>query len=135
MKVLNIATLLALLNVVDHSSSSSVLATTTKTSDEYETQYETIPKQLEDDVVVVAPLPTLLRGAKKAVYQFLSDGVSDSEELSCSDIGQECNNDEDCCGDDTYCETNNHGQKACLFIFNPPDPPRVDPPDHVVSGI
>ena len=89
---LNIATLIALLTVVDHSSS-HVLATT-KTS-----EYETTPKQeQEGDVVVVAPLlPTLLRGAKKAVYQFLSDG--DSEELSCGDLDDDCESNDDCCGD------------------------------------
>ena len=94
---LNIATLIALLTVVDHSSS-RVLATT-KTS-EYETEYETTPKQeQEGDVVVVAPLlPTLLlRGAKKAVYQFLSDG--DSEELSCGNLDDDCESNDDCCGD------------------------------------
>ena len=148
MKLLNIATIIALSTVVDHSLSSSVLATTTlKTSEyeleqeededdatalgilatakktsEYETEYEyetipkqeededdaslgilatatktseyeTIPKQ-EDDAVVVAPLlPTLLRGAKKAVYQFLSDGDGDNEELA----------EYACFGDNAYC--------------------------------
>ena len=87
--------LIALLAVVDHSSSRAVLATT-KTS-EYKTEYETTPKQeQEGDVAVVAPLlPTLLRGAKKAVYQFLSDG--DSEELSCVNVGDYCNEQADCC--------------------------------------
>ena len=47
--------LIALLTVVDHSSSRAVLATT-KTS-EYKTEYETTPKQeQEGDVAVVAPL-------------------------------------------------------------------------------
>ena len=98
MKLPNIVTLIALLTVVDHSSSSRAVLATTKTS-EYETKYETIPKQeQEGDVVVVAPLlPTLLRGAKKAVYQFLSDG--DSEELSCGNLDDDCQNDDDCCGD------------------------------------
>ena len=86
---LNIATLITLIAVVDHSPY-RVLATA-KTS-EYET--ETISKQ-EDDAVSVLPL---LRGVKKAVYQFLSD--SDSEELSCVEQGQACQHcdDECCCG-------------------------------------
>ena len=98
MKLLNIVTLIALSTVVDHSSSRVVATTTTKTS-EYATEYETIPKQeQEGDVVVVAPLlPTLLRGAKKAVYQFLSDG--DSEELYCADEDDDCESNDDCCGD------------------------------------
>ena len=98
MKLPNIVTLIALLTVVDHSSSSRAVLATTKTS-EYETKYETIPKQeQEGDVVVVAPLlPTLLRGAKKAVYQFLSDG--DSEELSCGQLYDSCESKADCCGD------------------------------------
>ena len=85
--------LIALLAVVDHSSSRAVLATT-KTS-EYKTEYETTPKQeQEGDVAVVAPLlPTLLRGAKKAVYQFLSDGDGDNEELA----------EYACFGDNAYC--------------------------------
>ena len=87
---LNIATLITLA-VVDHSPY-RVLATA-KTS-EYET--ETISKQ-EDDAVSVLPL---LRGVKKAVYQFLSD--SDSEELSCGESGQACvlyaNGADSCCG-------------------------------------
>ena len=74
----------------DDDASLGILATATKTP-----EYETIPKQ-EDDAVVVAPLlPTLLRGAKKAVYQFLSDG--DSEELSCVNVGDYCNEQADCC--------------------------------------
>ena len=149
MKLLNITTLIALLTVVDHSSSQVLATTTLKTSEyeleqeededdattlgilatakktseyetEYETGYETIPKQeddddaaslgilatatktpeyetipkQEDDAVVVAPLlPTLLRGAKKAVYQFLSDGDGDNEELA----------EYACFGDNAYC--------------------------------
>ena len=89
---LNIATLLALLNVVDHSPY-RVLATAKTSESEYET--ETISKQ-EDDAVSVLPL---LRGVKKAVYQFLSD--SDSEELSCYPEYHACQNDDDCCGDMT----------------------------------
>ena len=85
---LNIATLITLIAVVDHSPY-RVLATA-KTS-EYET--ETISKQ-EDDAVSVLPL---LRGVKKAVYQFLSD--SDSEELSCGPEGQACIHAGNCCGD------------------------------------
>ena len=105
MKLINIATLIALLNVVDHSSSSSVLATT-KTS-----EYETIPKQ-EDDAVVVAPLlPTLLRGAKKAVYQFLSDG--DSEELSCSQEEEQCESIDDCCDVEGACENKYNAGYKC----------------------
>ena len=63
---LNIAALITLIAVVDHSPY-PVLATATKTSG-YET--ETISKQEDDDAVSVLPL---LRGVKKAVYQFLSD--------------------------------------------------------------
>ena len=85
---LNIATLITLIAVVDHSPY-RVLATA-KTSD-YET--ETISKQ-EDDAVSVLPL---LRGVKKAVYQFLSD--SDSEELSCYSEGHHCHSSDQCCGD------------------------------------
>lgn len=72
MKLLNIATLIALLTVVDHTSSRVVAAT--KTS-----EYETLEQ--EDEVVV--PLPSLLRGAKKKeVYQFLSDGNGDGDSSS-----------------------------------------------------
>ena len=81
---LNIATLITLIAVVDHSPY-RVLATA-KTS-------ETISKQ-EDDAVSVLPL---LRGVKNAVYQFLSD--SDSEELSCVQENHVCQNDDDCCED------------------------------------
>ena len=152
MKLLNIATIIALSTVVDHSSSQVLATTTLKTSEyeleqeededdattlgilatakktsEYETEYEiiskqeqedeeddaslgilatatktseyeTIPKQ-EDDAVVVAPLlPTLLRGAKKAVYQFLSDGDGDNEELTeCGKPYDFCSTNSDCC--------------------------------------
>ena len=125
MKFINIATLITLLNVVDHSSS-HVLATTTKTSEYYETEYETIPKQededdaslalgtlatatktseyetipkQEDDEVVVPLLPTLLRGANKAMNQFLSvDGDGDNEELTeCRKTYDDCNTHSDCC--------------------------------------
>ena len=104
--------LIALLAVVDHSSSRAVLATT-KTS-EYKTEYETTPKQeQEDDAVVVAPLlPTLLRGAKKAVYQFLSDG--DSEELSCGQLYDSCGSKADCCGD-YDCEILYHSYYQCVL--------------------
>ena len=110
---LNIATLIALLTVVDHSSSSRAVLATTKTS-EYETKYETIPKQeQEGDVVVVAPLlPTLLRGAKKAVYQFLSDG--DSEEPSCGQLYDSCGSKADCCGD-YDCEILYHSYYQCVL--------------------
>ena len=157
MKLLNIATIIALSTVVDHSSSQVLATTTLKTSEyeleqeededdattlgilatakktfEYETEYEyetipkqeeededdaslgilatatktseyeTIPKQ-EDDAVVVAPLlPTLLRGAKKAVYQFLSDGDGDNEELSCQPYMAVCAAYVQCC-DGYYC--------------------------------
>ena len=75
----------------------ATLATATKTS-EYETEYEIISKQEdeEDDAVSVLPL---LRGVKKAVNQFLSD--SDSEELSCVPFGHACDDDDDCCEDMT----------------------------------
>ena len=103
MKLLNIVTLIALSTVVDHSSSRVVA--TTKTS-EYETEYEyeTIPKQEDDAVVVAHLLPTLLRGANKAVYQFLSDG--DSEELSCVSSGGVCHpyTYDDCCLEGTLDE-------------------------------
>ena len=91
---LNIATLITLIAVVDHSPY-RVLATA-KTS-EYET--ETISKQ-EDDAVSVLPL---LRGVKKAVYQFLSD--SDSEELSCLQEGQACQDHGHCCGYGICCDS------------------------------
>ena len=94
MKLLNIAAIITLITVVDHSSSSSVLATTTTTTSEYE------PEQEEDGAGVVVPLvPTLLRGAKKAVYQFLSDGDGDgdSEELSCVANGAVCYDGDNCC--------------------------------------
>ena len=125
MKLLNIATIIALSTVVDHSSS-QVLATTTLKTSEYEleqeededdaslgilatatktSEYETIPKQ-EDDEVVVPLLPTLLRGAKKAVNQFLSvDGDGDNEELvECMNFGGNCNTHSDCCSN--YCYIN-----------------------------
>ena len=100
MKLLNIATLIVLLTVVDHSSS-HVLATTMTSEYKtgHETKYETIPipkQEGEGDTIAIAPLqPTLLRGAKKAVYQFLSDG--DSEELSCVSSGEVCRTNSDCC--------------------------------------
>ena len=151
MKLLNITTLIALLTVVDHSSSQVLATTTLKTSEyeleqeededdattlgilatakktsEYETEYEyetipkqeeeeddddaslgilatatktseyeTIPKQ-EDDAVVVAPLlPTLLRGANKAVNQFLSDGAG--AEYHCFYDNAYCCADSQCC--------------------------------------
>ena len=84
---LNIAALITLIAVVDHSPY-PVLATATKTSG-YET--ETISKQ-EDDAVSVLPL---LRGVKKALYQFLSD--SDSDLLSCYPEGHACHSNGDCC--------------------------------------
>ena len=79
MKLLNIATLIALLTVVDHSSS-HVLATTTTTTKTSE--YETLEQ--EDDAGVVVPLPSLLRAGakKKEVYQFLSDGNGDGDSSS-----------------------------------------------------
>ena len=98
---LNIATLITLIAVVDHSPY-RVLATA-KTS-EYET--ETISKQ-EDDAVSVLPL---LRGVKKAVYQFLSD--SDSEELSCVQEGQACVRHDD--GTNNCCE-----DMACVGLVMP----------------
>ena len=79
MKLLKIATLIALLTVVDHSSS-RVLATTTTTTKTSE--YETLEQ--EDDAGVVVPLPSLLRAGakKKEVYQFLSDGNGDGDSSS-----------------------------------------------------
>ena len=100
MKFLHIAAyLLALLTDVDHSSPVGI-ATATKTN-KYETKYETISKQEDDDAGVAdAPLPTLLRGATKAVYQFLSDGDGDREELACSS-NDECSSNH--CENGTCC--------------------------------
>ena len=111
---LNIATLITLIAVVDHSPY-RVLATA-KTS-EYET--ETISKQ-EDDAVSVLPL---LRGVKKAVNQFLSD--SDSEELSCLQEDQACLHHGDCCGygicEDGHCWcANNDRDLGLCKCDNPP---------------
>ena len=117
MKLLNIATLIVLLTVVDHSSS-HVLATTMTSEYKtgHETKYETIPipkQEGEGDTIAIAPLqPTLLRGAKKAVYQFLSDG--DSEELSCGQLYDSCGSKADCCGD-YDCEILYHSYYQCVL--------------------
>ena len=114
MKLLNIATLIAvLLTVADHSSSRAV-ATTIKSSEyENETKYETLEQEDEDDAVVAIPLPILLRGANKAVYQFLSDGDGDGDSSSCGTSFDECNDNSDCCSGFHCCDAPNG---ICQFV-------------------